>query len=207
MANDPQFYMKDVLAAPLGEIISSVGAGIAEAQAALDAGSLAQTFDIYNELNDGISVQLLRDIGYQPTFYSIPETEVETSISLSMTYSENGVTESGGKQLSKTRMYATPTSASLTNAFGLNVQASTRMKFKIVAVPPPIDVQAAIVQVPDVVGMVLSPEAEDALTAAGLTWDIVNTNGNDETRLVTDQSIAVDKFVRRGTLISLTLAI
>ena len=40
--------VSDVMAAPIGELIAAVGQGVAEAQQALDRGSLAQILDIYS---------------------------------------------------------------------------------------------------------------------------------------------------------------
>ena len=83
MANNPLDQLKDVLSAPLGELISAIGKGVGEAQAALDEGSLNQTMALYNQANNTEMTKLLREIGYQPTFYVLPETEVEAQISLS----------------------------------------------------------------------------------------------------------------------------
>ena len=41
--------VSDVVASPLGDVIASVGEGVAAAQRALDEGSLAQTLAIYSE--------------------------------------------------------------------------------------------------------------------------------------------------------------
>ncbi|MBA1331610.1 hypothetical protein QQ73_10855, partial [Candidatus Endoriftia persephone str. Guaymas] len=41
--------VRDVVASPLGDIIASVGEGVAEAQQALDDGALAKTLEIYSE--------------------------------------------------------------------------------------------------------------------------------------------------------------
>ena len=85
--------INEVMVAPLGEMIYSIGKGVGEAQAALDAGSLAQTLALYSKNSVGIDgfpkettqlAKLLKEIGYRPTFYAIPETEVETKITLTM---------------------------------------------------------------------------------------------------------------------------
>lgn len=80
---DYRELIKSTLAAPMGDIIASVGQGVASAQAALDEGSLATLLDIYSEGGDE-KIQLLRDIGYQPTFYALPETTGELQIALTV---------------------------------------------------------------------------------------------------------------------------
>lgn len=206
MANDPQDFLKDVLAAPLGELISSVGAGVAEAQAALDAASLSQTLAIYDSVNDGNAViQSLREIGYQPTFYTIPETEVEAQISLSLSYSEQSQQNSQGSSLSNLRIYTTPTNASVTNAFNMNIAASSKIKFKIVAVPPPASVQEAIQRVPNLVGLVTTPDAEDLLAEGAFKLAISNPSGNDAERKILSQTPEAGIYQLRGSTVTVVL--
>ena len=80
---DYRNLIKSTLAAPMGDVIASVGAGVAEAQAALDEGSLATMLDIYSEGGDE-KFALMRDIGYKPTFYALPETIGEIQIALKL---------------------------------------------------------------------------------------------------------------------------
>jgi len=82
-------FVADMVSAPLGDIIESVGRGVGEAQAALDAGSLAKTLEIYANSSDQ-ELQILREIGYQPTFYSLPETTGEINIAMTVTGSNAG---------------------------------------------------------------------------------------------------------------------
>jgi hypothetical protein len=205
MADNSFDFMKDVLAAPLGEIISSVGSGVAEAQAALDAGSLAQTLAIYNTSNVDETTALLRNIGYQPTFYAIPETEVEAQISLSLSMNEsysgsgNGLQKNGGI---KTKIYATPASASFTNTYNLNVNAFSKIKFKIVPVPPPNDTGELRV-VPSLVGKTVS-EVNTTLASLGLKTAGLPAGTLGSAKIATQNPIA-DAIVKSGESVTLGL--
>lgn len=161
MANDSFDFLKDVLAAPLGEVISSVGQGVGEAQAALDAGSLANTLELYTQVvgeDPNELVAVMRSIGYTPTFYSIPETIVKTKISMSLSNQET-VSGTGtaaplgldGLPKKTLKMYAAPHNASFSNKYNLSVNASSEMEFKIVPIPPPAAVEAFRV-LPDFAG-------------------------------------------------------
>lgn len=134
MANDSSNYMKDILATPLGELISSIGNGVAEAQTALDEASLAKTLALYESADDK-TLELMRQIGYQPSFYAIPETEVEASVSLSMAANNTG-DSARNRKVSRTRIYTTPTNATNSNRYNIQANASAKLKFKIVPVPP-----------------------------------------------------------------------
>ena len=174
MANNPFDFMKDVLATPLGELIASVGAGMGEAQSALDEGSLAQTLAIYNSENGDELVKLLREIGYQPNFYTIPEMNVEAQVAIAL--SLNDAYSTGGSvaqksNLSKTKIYASPSNASHNNRYNLNVNAHSKINFKIVPVPPPGEA-GEIRVVPDLVGLTLA-EAEDILRQLGLRYNLI----------------------------------
>ncbi|AXG70879.1 hypothetical protein KORDIASMS9_03129 [Kordia sp. SMS9] len=137
MSSNSYDYVKDAFAAPLGDFIASIGEGVGEAQAALDEGSLRQTLEIYNSDPDKGSetLKMLREVGYQPTFYTIPKTTAKAKISLSISQ------QSTGNSLQSTRafrpkMYATPVNASNTNKYNLGLNATAEIEFDIVPVPP-----------------------------------------------------------------------
>jgi hypothetical protein len=179
MANNSLDFMKDVLATPLGELISSIGEGVADAQAALDAGSLAQTLAIYSEGGDELLTQL-RDIGYQPTFYALPETEVEATISLAL--SGTAPTTSGPLQsltkkvIGATKVYVSPLNASNTNKFNMNVNAATKLKFKIVPVPPAAAV--ADIRVAPTLDALSLEDATELLLQFGLEIEVLTDSGD-----------------------------
>ncbi len=211
MANDSFEFMKDVLAAPLGEILSSVGAGVGEAQAALDAGSLAQTLELYSsEVGEDTEdlVELMRSIGYQPTFYSIPETTVKAKVSLAISNQEisstNPALGATGFPKKTLRMYASPNNASNTNRYNLNINASAEMEFKIVPVPPPAAVQNLRV-VPALEEKDLSLALE-VLTTLGITYELSPEVDENETGLqVITQSIEAGSIMDVDNVLTLTV--
>lgn len=145
--------VKELLSAPLGELISSIGQGVAEAQKALDAASLSQTLALYDEDNPNEVLKQLREIGYQPTFYTIPETEVEAKVSLAL--SSQKINYQSNKNYNSPSIYATPVNASSSNKYNINAVASATLKFKIVPVPPSNEVEDMRV-IPNLEGKQLS---------------------------------------------------
>jgi hypothetical protein len=141
----------DTLSAPLGDLIAAVGRGVAEAQQALDEATLETFKKIYNTKNRS----LLAELGYQPTWYKIPEVNAEISISLSISGTESLTASGPGAATqegqSAIKLYATPIDANYTNKYDYNFQAASTIRFKIVPVPP--SPQAANLKVaPDVLG-------------------------------------------------------
>lgn len=207
--SDPISNFSELLSNPLGDLISSIGKGVGEAQAALDSGSLTATLDIYRE--DDASertpeeqrmIDLIRDIGYQPTFYAIPETEVEAQVSLSMTLNNNTTTSPLGKTaITKYSMVATPLNAGNVNRFGISANAIAKLKFKIVPVPPPASVSDKRV-VPDLKGKVLDDATIALIGQLGFVYSI---DGTLQTGTIDTQSPDPQEIVTAGTEIVLTL--
>lgn len=150
MKNNISDLVHDVVASPLGDVIASVAEGVAEAQQALDEGSLAKTLEIYAE--DGEEgLKVLREIDYRPTFYAIPEVtgEVRVSLHLGSSLSKTEIVKStnaslqplvrsiGGNRSIKPRIYATPVDAGYANRYGYKADISAKLTFKIVPVPAP----------------------------------------------------------------------
>jgi hypothetical protein len=167
MTNDLRSLFSDSLAAPLGEVIESVGRGVAEAQAALDAASLQQTLALYegSAQGDGL-VERLRSIGYQPTFYALPETTCEVTVSLTVGGTGGPDGSAGSQRGSRRAAYITPVDASFANRYGFRAEASAKLSFRIVPVPPPTGVED-LRPVPALVGLKLS-EAAAVVSALGL---------------------------------------
>ena len=136
MPNNSYQYLKDAFASPLGDFIASIGEGVGEAQAAMDEGSLRQTLEIYNQNPDdaGDTLKLFREIGYQPTFYTIPKTTAKAKISLSLSQKSDGVLNNN--RAFRPKMYVTPVNATNSNKFSLDLNASAEIQFDIVPVPP-----------------------------------------------------------------------
>ncbi len=176
--------LQDSMSSSLGDLIASVGEGVADAQKALDAGSLAQTLAIYGdstkseEANN--TMMKLREIGYQPTFYVLPETKVKMKISLSLSQSSvrnittNKPSEVAPQRLSKTRLYATPLNASNSNKYNINYRSSVELEFMIKPVPPPEQFRL----VPDLTGKTIE-EAKSKLNEFGLDYIIKNLKEED----------------------------
>ena len=147
MASKIQNLIQDTVSAPLGDIIASVGQGVADAQAALDQGSLAQTLRLY-QAGDDKTMQMLKEIGYQPTFYTIPEAEGDITVAMKMELSSTqntGVTTPSLQTRScKIRMYATPVDAGYSNRYSYTAEIQARIRFKIVPIPPPDNISNLI---------------------------------------------------------------
>lgn len=225
MTNDPFNYLKEILATPLGDMIASVGEGVAEAQAALDAGSLAQTLAIYDHENKEEVFKQLRAIGYQPTFYTLPDTKVKAKIALTITQSSHSVaspaTDSGQKKAAiaktnfinasaltsaratKTKLYATPLNASTTNRFNMQYQASVELEFTIKAVPPPPGAEIRLV--PKVTEKTFE-EAVEILSQLNLNYDFKEeTMADFESSAVLEQVPSAGEILRADEVVVLTL--
>jgi hypothetical protein len=160
----------DALSLPLGDLIASVGRGVAEAQREMDAGSLNALQEIYSR-GDGLFLELQR-IGYRPTWYHIPEAEGDLQIAITATSQEtsgsSAESAAPGKPLgaSRIKLYAAPVDAGYASRFGFTMQASSRVKFRIVPVPAST-VAEALQVVPTLVGLTLG-EARARLAGLNL---------------------------------------
>ncbi len=168
--------LMDALSAPLGALIAAVGQGVAEAQHAMDRATVQTLRDIYSlaptaptdeeTLVEAEHNRVLREVGYQPTWYKIPEVDAEISVSLSI----SGVVEEVASSsidtdrpvkvaTSKIQLYAAPVDANYTNRYDYNIQAASKLRFKIVPVPP--SPQAANIRVvPNIVGQKFGPTTD-----------------------------------------------
>lgn len=207
--SDPISNFSELLSNPLGDLISSIGKGVGEAQAALDAGSLNATLDIYREDNasertpeEQRMVDLIREIGYQPTFYVLPETEVEAQVSLSMTLNSNPVSPlAPATTVARFSTIATPLNAGNINRFHISSNAVAKLKFKIVPVPPPAAITEMRV-VPNLVGMELNDATIALIAQLGFVYRI---EGTTTTGSIATQVPAAQAIVRAATEIVLTL--
>jgi hypothetical protein len=216
MPSDLSKLVSDVTAAPLGDVIAAVGAGVAAAQAALDAGSLAQTLEIYSESGDA-GLAMLRDIGYRPTFYTLPETtgEMQVSLRLSSGQAQNGAAPAPRPLLGaglaaplRSRMYATPVDAGFRNQFGFDAQVTAKLTFKIVPVPAPLAMDDIRV-VPALVDRTLGV-ARTVLETLGLTAVAVDKNGKEiaepnSEAIIAKSEPAAQTITPAGSTITLTL--
>lgn len=194
--------MKEIMAAPLGELISSIGKSVGEAQAALDAGSLAQTLELYNSENKDEVLNMLKSIGYQPTFYVLPETEVEAQVSFAIS-STSTSTPSMSNEISRSKIYATPINAGNSNRFNLDVNAMAKLKFKIVPVPPPDGVSGLRI-VPSLIEKSI-PEAVKILNTLGLAYQLPDGILETTDTIIITQTPAPGTFAPQGTIMEFTV--
>lgn len=224
MKNNISDLVKDIVASPLGEVIASVGEGVAEAQQALDEGSLAKTLEIYSEGGEE-ALKVLREIGYRPTFYALPDTTGEVRVSMRLGKSSAGTSVQQrslqpaistqlarmGRNIGvKPRIYATPVDAGYANRFGYQANISAKLSFKIVPVPAPDGVDEIRV-LPNFVGKTVAQSREVA-ESLGLEVLIQNAAGEvievpDENDIVSLQEPTVESrdYVLVGDEVVLTL--
>lgn len=224
MANRIDDLVHDVMAAPLGDMIAAVGEGVAEAQAALDEGSIAKTLEIYQADGDQ-ALEVLRSIGYRPTFYALPETTGELRVSLSLGNAAQSPGAASGPaagapsapaSLSRLasarrvaiRPYAAPVNAGFANRYAYNAELSAKLTFKIVPVPAP-DGADELRVVPDLTG---KPVAEASAIAEGLGLKVevqdsaqVPIDEPDDTATVIAQDRPADSIARLGDSLRLTV--
>lgn len=193
MATSDLKPLLDALSCPLGELIASVGRGVAEAQRELDQASLATLQDVYAR-GDGLFGELQK-IGYRPTWYHIPEAEGDLQVALTISGNEAsggaGTTPPAGAARSRVKLYATPVDAGYASRFGYTLNASSRVKFKIVPVPPS-NAADALLAMPALTGLRLS-DARARLALLGITATLPTD--------APDQSIVTSQRPAPGTLL------
>ncbi len=216
MSRNIKDLVRDVVASPLGDVIASVGEGVAEAQQALDDGSLAKTLEIYSEGGED-ALGVLREIGYRPTFYALPETTGEVRVSLHLGKSAQGTGTAVTTQLARTglniggirpRLYATPVDAGYANRYGFQANVSAKLTFKIVPVPAPDGIDELRI-VPDFIGKTIAA-CQAIAESIGFEISVYNTDGSlvenpEESASVTNQSPLPDKYARIGDEVVLTI--
>lgn len=225
MGNNIKDLVKDVVASPLGDVIASVGEGVAAAQQALDEGALSKTLEIYTQDGDE-GLKLLREIGYRPTFYALPETTGEVRVSLQL----GNASQAGnpaiqvaknlrpnvgiklarlGMNISpKPRIYASLVDAGYANRYNYQADVSAKLSFKIVPVPPP-EGSDELRRLVRVVGKTLA-EAVRLLEQQGLEPIVKDAEGvlvenPAAEKIVMTQQPAELEIVRLGDEIILTL--
>ncbi|GGB86484.1 hypothetical protein GCM10011352_10480 [Marinobacterium zhoushanense] len=212
--------VQDVVASPLGDVIASVGEGVAQAQQALDEGSLAAVLDIYAESDDA-KIKLLQEIGYRPTFYALPDTTGEVRVALRLGQGAAGAQSAtaiksttpairsvlGRQGLNTSRkLYASPVDAGYSNQYGFSADVSAKLTFRIVPIPPPDGVDELRLA-PELVGRSLA-DARSVAEQLGLSVAVEAEEGVDidDSKLVATQTPTADSIVRAGDELSVTLA-
>jgi hypothetical protein len=121
----------DILAAPLGALIASVGRSVADAQQAIDACSLDQFVAVYDPSVNAF--EPLRAIRYQPTWYQVAEANAEIKLAFTVTRSQPRSAWSAPAN----ELFVAPVDAGYRSRFGYAQKAASSLKFRIVPVPPP----------------------------------------------------------------------
>lgn len=160
--NTPSFDdLTDALSSPVGDLLASIGANLADAQQALDLATIENLKAIHD--GDGPAYEALRRIGYRPTWYQIPELQAEINLALTVSGSTD---ESGRRVPGRLVLFAQPVDATFTNKYGFEYQAASKVSFKIVPIPPSSAAEALRVT-PSVVGLSLA-EARARLDGEGI---------------------------------------
>lgn len=137
MPKTPSSDISDALAAPLGDLIAAVGRGLADAQRSLDMATIETIRALH--AGDDAQFELLRRLGYQPTWYRIPELDAEVTVSLTIAGSSTSTGSGGGNEAQgpgRIRLYVAPMDANYTNRYDYDLQAASTIRFRVVPVPP-----------------------------------------------------------------------
>jgi hypothetical protein len=111
------------LAAPLGDVIASIGRSVAGAQQTIDERVLAHFGAVYDQTV--AAFEPLRAIGYQPTWYQIAEATAEMKLAITATTARD--------------LRGTAVDARYRSRFGYSHTSASSLKVRIVPVPPPGD--------------------------------------------------------------------
>jgi len=224
MAGRIERLTQDIVAAPLGDIIASVGAGVASAQQALDEASIQQTLAIYNE-EGGETTEFLREIGYRPTFYTLPETVGEVTIALSLgnqadqsasssaaapverptTDSVSAISRRSLSQRVRPRLYGTPVDGGYKNRYDYSADIAAKLTFTIVPVPAPNGLDE-LRAVPGLGGLAVS-EAVRLAGSFDLGVEVANGAGPAlvEDAIINEQAPRPGEVVAAGTIVTVTV--
>lgn len=146
---DPAEQVAELLSVPLEQLLTALGRGIGEAQAALDRHSIE-----IQQLID--SDPVLGQYGLSASWYSIPQTQLELKIAVALEAPAvpivppgpppkhpMGLAREAGLLQPLPTLWAQPVNARYANQFGYDVQASSSVSLTVVPVPPPAAVTVA----------------------------------------------------------------
>ena len=171
---------------PIADFIASIGEGMGSAQRDLDEGSAALFHEIYSAQGEE-GLEALRQMGYQPNWYQIPEMKAKLRVALSIS-SKTKTTRS-----SRSKLYAHSVNAGYSNQFEYTAGSSSEIEFKVVPVPPP-----AGTMIPDLLGLSYE-ETESRLASLGLEFELVEISEAEARKLkVADQNPAPGSRVTEG---------
>ena len=113
--------LNEVLISPLSSMVREISASVAAAQRALDAAALASQTQLATEHPE------LQALGYQVTWYQIPEAQVEMRMAIHFE-KKNAQTPA--------RLYVAPFNNKYRNTLNFTADGSSTLKLKFVPVPP-----------------------------------------------------------------------
>ena len=113
--------MNEVLISPLATMVRELGASVADAQRALDAAAIEQQAKLATEHPE------LQALGYQVTWYQIPEASVEMKMALHFEKKQ---------PTGPARMYLAPFNSKYRNVLSFSADGSSTLKLRLVPVPP-----------------------------------------------------------------------
>lgn len=114
--------MNEILITPLATLVREIGKGVAAAQRALDAAALDSQTQLEAEHPQ------LQALGYQVSWYQIPEANVEMRMALHFEKPQPG---------GAAKVYLAPFNAKYRNTLAFSADGSSSLKLRIVPVPPP----------------------------------------------------------------------
>jgi len=145
MAEDPLSTAVETFSAPIENLITALGQGIAQAQRAMDQNSIATQEQLDTD-------PVLSQYHLQATWYQFPSASLELKLSLSISEDQSSSPNSapsvahvnprlGVASLqfqNPVRLIAQPVSASYQTHFNYDAQAASTITVNIVPVPPPV---------------------------------------------------------------------
>jgi hypothetical protein len=97
----------------------------------MDLGTIETIKSLYS--GDNPQLNLMRQFGFQPTWYRIPELDAELTVSLSIGASGQAAGE--GSSNGALKLYAAPVDANYSNRYAFDLKAASTVRFKVVPVP------------------------------------------------------------------------
>lgn len=188
--NNKTGQLMESLSLPVGDLIAEVGKGVAQAQQALDAQVIDNFKNIYNNNDDAL--KHLREIGYRPTWYHIPQAEAQLQVSLTISgnYSESGTIQS--------RMHATPVDAGYKNNFDYSLEGSSTLKFKVVPIPEPTAMESRQVM-PDLSSKSVA-DAKTILDALNTRYELLPAESDPDAKVLSTVPVA-GEFIEPLTIV------
>lgn len=131
---------RQLLSAPLPQIIERLGIAVADAQLALDKNSVGTAAAMAStEVDVGGKSYNLLALGFSPTFYSFTEATVEAKLSFSMTEETNFEVKAGANVKVTVGIAVVGATVDVTYArkFSVSSDGTSSIAARLVSLPPP----------------------------------------------------------------------